>query len=97
MRILAIDTTGPAASAAVYCDGQVHQTYLEDGHTHSQKIQALIEQAMQEAGLSPNMLTGIAVQTAREALREFALASPWQRRWRKLCRCPCLASVRYRC
>ena len=35
MRILAIDTTGPAASAAVYCDGQVHQTYLEDGHTHS--------------------------------------------------------------
>ena len=61
MRILAIDTTGPAASAAVYCDGQVHQTYLEDGHTHSQKIQALIEQAMQEAGLSPNMLTGIAV------------------------------------
>lgn len=61
MRILAIDTTGPAASAAVYCNGQVHQAYLEDGHTHSQKIQALIEQAMQEAGLLPNMLTGIAV------------------------------------
>ena len=97
MRILAIDTTGPAASAAVYCNGQVHQAYLEDGHTHSQKIQALIEQAMQEAGLLPNMLTGIAVTNGPGSFTEFASVSPWQRRWRKLCRCLCLVSVRYRC
>ncbi len=61
MRILAIDTTGPAASAAVYSKGEVYQAFLEDGHTHSQKIQTLIEQAMQKAGLSPHMLTGIAI------------------------------------
>lgn len=61
MRILAMDTTGPAASAAVYCDGQIFQALLEDGHTHSQKIQALIEQAMQKAGIAPDKLTGIAV------------------------------------
>ncbi len=61
MRILAIDTTGPAASAAVYREGNVYQAYLEDGRTHSQKIQTLIEQAMEKAELSPKMLTGIAV------------------------------------
>lgn len=61
MRILAIDTTGPAASAAVYHDGRTFQAYLEDGNTHSQKIQALIEQAMGQAACTPETLTGLAV------------------------------------
>lgn len=61
MRILAIDTTGPAASAAVYDEGAVTQAYLEDGNTHSQKIQRLIDQAMKQAGCKNADLTGIAV------------------------------------
>lgn len=61
MCILAIDTTGPAASAAVYREGKTFQAYLEDGNTHSQKIQSLIEQAMDKAGCMPKQLTGLAV------------------------------------
>ena len=61
MRILAIDTTGPAASAAVYDEGAVTQAYLEDGNTHSQKIQRLIDRAMKQAGCKNADLTGIAV------------------------------------
>lgn len=61
MRILAIDTTGPAASAAVYDEGAVTQAYLEDGNTHSQKIQLLIDRAMKQAGCKNADLNGIAV------------------------------------
>ena len=36
MRILAIDTSGPAASAAVYENRLLAQAYVENRQTHSE-------------------------------------------------------------
>ena len=76
MRILAIDTTGPAASAAVCDEGAVTQAYLEDGNTHSQKIQLLIDRAMKQAGCKNADLTGIRIGVAMAKAMAQALSLP---------------------
>ena len=53
MNIVAIDTSGPAASCAVMKDGAVVQlTVMNHGLTHSETIMPVLEQAMRAAGLS---------------------------------------------
>lgn len=53
MNIVAIDTSGPAASCAVMKDGAVVQlTVMNHGLTHSETIMPALEQAMRAAGLS---------------------------------------------
>lgn len=53
MNIVAIDTSGPAASCAVMKDGAVVQlTVMNHGLTHSETIMPALEQAMRAAGLN---------------------------------------------
>ena len=53
MNIVAIDTSGPAASCAVMKDGAVVQLkVMNHGLTHSETIMPALEQAMRAAGLS---------------------------------------------
>ena len=55
MNIVAIDTSGPAASCAVLKDGAVVQlTVMNHGLTHSETIMPALEQAMRAAGLRPS-------------------------------------------
>lgn len=53
MKILAIDTSGTAASCAVMSDGKVlHSVFMQHGLTHSQTIMPAVEYVMQASGLS---------------------------------------------
>ncbi len=61
MFLLALDTTGPAASAAVLHEAGLYQSYLEDQHTHSEKIAFLIQEALEKAGGHPKDITHLAV------------------------------------
>ncbi len=52
MNIVAIDTSGPAASCAVMKDGAVIQlTVMNHGLTHSETIMPALDQAMRAAGI----------------------------------------------
>lgn len=54
MNILAIDTSGPSAGAAVLRDGEVlSEIFLNNGLTHSQTIMPSAEDALAKAGLNP--------------------------------------------
>jgi tRNA threonylcarbamoyladenosine biosynthesis protein TsaB len=62
MRLLAIDTSGPAASAAVAENGRVvSAVFIEDNKTHSEKLAGLVDFALSQAGITPAELQGIAV------------------------------------
>lgn len=64
MRLLAIDTSGPAASAATVLDGVVVcQAVLENNKTHSEKIVGLIDFVLGNSGLTKKTLDAIAVTT----------------------------------
>ena len=53
MNILAIDTSGPAASCAVMADGRlVHSIVMNRGLTHSETIMPAVDEALTAAGLS---------------------------------------------
>lgn len=55
MKILAVDTTTPMLTAAICEDGVVLQEYsLHNQKAHSQKLMPLIEQLLQETGVSLN-------------------------------------------
>lgn len=52
MKILAIDTSGPVAGAAVMVDGRiVHSIALNHGLTHSESIMPAVEDCMAASGL----------------------------------------------
>ncbi len=54
LNILAIDTSGPSAGAAVLRDGEIlSEIFLNNGLTHSQTIMPAAEDACAKAGLSP--------------------------------------------
>jgi len=54
MRILAVDTSGPFAGAALMEDGVVtHEIAACHGLTHSQTSLPMVEQALEAAGLAP--------------------------------------------
>ena len=62
MNILAIETTAAAASAAVIdSDECVHEVKSEANMTHLQNLMPLIEQALEDCGLSLKDIGGIAV------------------------------------
>lgn len=51
MKILAIDTSGPVAGAAVYVDGRVrHAVSLDHGLTHSETIMPAVDEALAGCG-----------------------------------------------
>ena len=62
MRILAVDSSGLTASAAVYVDGKiVAVNTVNNNKTHSQTLLPMIESVMEQAGLGPDDLDAIAV------------------------------------
>lgn len=55
MNILAIDTSGPSAGAAVLRDGEIlSEIFLNNGLTHSQTVMPAAEDALAKAGLLPS-------------------------------------------
>ena len=61
MRILAIDTSGPAASAAVYEDRLLAQAYVENRQTHSEKIMLLVDDVLRYSDTAMSQIDGVAV------------------------------------
>lgn len=62
MKILAIDTSGPVAGAAVLVDGCVrHAVSMEHGNTHSETIMPAVDQALSGCGLAAKDMDCIAV------------------------------------
>ncbi len=62
MKLLAIDTSGPAAGAAVSSNGRiVCRAQIEDRHTHSEKIMGLIQFVLEKSDLTQGELNAIAV------------------------------------
>jgi len=62
MNLLAVDTSGPAAGAAVYKEGRILcQVTLENKKTHSEKIMGLIDFALVQSGVAREEIEAIAV------------------------------------
>lgn len=57
MTILAIDTSGPSAGAAVYRDGEIlAEVFTHNGLTHSQTIMPAVEHVCQSADVLPGQV-----------------------------------------
>ena len=57
MIVLAVDSSGPVASAAVARDGKIlYEAAASVGLTHSQTLQPMIDQAVRAAGLTPESI-----------------------------------------
>ena len=53
MKILGVDSTATAASAAVYCDGKILSlNYSNTGLTHSQTLMPMIDNVLKTAGVN---------------------------------------------
>ncbi len=62
MRLLAIESSGAVASAAVWADGETKAEFsLNDGKTHSEKLVPLIERALTELSLEIRAMEAVAV------------------------------------
>lgn len=60
MRVLAIDTTEAACSAALLCDGEVRERFEIAPRRHSELILPMMQALLQEAGLSLTQLHALA-------------------------------------
>ncbi len=62
MKILGVDSSATAASAAVYCDGKILSlNFSNTGLTHSQTLLPMIENTLKTAGVSVNDIDLFAV------------------------------------
>jgi tRNA threonylcarbamoyladenosine biosynthesis protein TsaB len=61
MRILAVETSTDACSAALWIDGECHQEFALAPREHTQLILPMIAKLMNEAGLRPQQLNAIAL------------------------------------
>ena len=62
MKILAIDSSGLTAAAAVYADGVIRADFsINNKKTHSQVLLPMINRVLSEAGVSPKELDAVAV------------------------------------
>ncbi len=60
MKLLALDTTESACSAALLIDGGATQRFRDEPRAHGRLILGMIDELLGEAGLSPTQLDGIA-------------------------------------
>ena len=61
MNILALDTSGPVAGCALMMDGRiVHSIAALHGRTHSESIMPMVDQVLEESGLTPKQLSCVA-------------------------------------
>lgn len=62
MIILSLDTSGPVAGAAVWCDGTIrYEAAAVNKMTHSENIMPMVEEALLRAGIDKSQLTHLAV------------------------------------
>lgn len=62
MKLLAVDSSGRAAGVAVLQDGRlIYETYLDLGLTHSEVLLPLVQQALEQTGLTLAELDLLAV------------------------------------
>lgn len=62
MKILAIDSSGLTAAAAVYVDGVIRADFsINNKKTHSQVLLPMIDRVLSEAGVLPKELDAVAV------------------------------------
>lgn len=60
MNILALESASEACSAALWVDGEILFRYEEEPRQHARLLLPMIEEIMQEAGLKPRDLDGVA-------------------------------------
>ncbi len=60
MKLLALDTTESACSAALLIDGGATQRFRDEPRAHGRLILGMIDELLAEAGLTPTRLDGIA-------------------------------------
>lgn len=60
MKLLAVETATQACSAALYIDGQIQQRFEIAPQQHTKLILPMIDSLMNEAGLKPQQLDGLA-------------------------------------
>ncbi len=60
MKLLAVDTSTPACSAALYIDGEMSEHYQLAPKKHTQLILPMIDELMTQAGLLPQQLDAVA-------------------------------------
>jgi len=61
MKILAIDTSGQSASAAIYADEKIlAEIFVDCGLTHSQTIMPMVEEIFKKTSVSPSEIDYIA-------------------------------------
>jgi tRNA threonylcarbamoyladenosine biosynthesis protein TsaB len=60
MKLLAVETATQACSAALYIDGQIRQRFEVAPQQHTKLILPMIDSLMNEAGLKPQQLDGLA-------------------------------------
>lgn len=58
--LLALDTAEDACSAALYLEGEVHQRFVVAPRQHSELLLQMLDGLLQEAGLRPTQLDGLA-------------------------------------
>ena len=59
MKILALDTSTDACSAALWLDGEIRQEFVIAPRQHTRVLLPMIDRLMAEAGLSPRQLDAI--------------------------------------
>lgn len=60
MKLLAVETATHACSAALYIDGQIQQRFEVAPQQHTRLILPMIDSLMNQAGLKPQQLDGLA-------------------------------------
>lgn len=60
MKLLAIETSTEACSAALYLDDQIHELFELAPREHTKRILPMIDELMAQAQLTPQQLDGIA-------------------------------------
>ncbi len=60
MKVLAIDTSTEACSAALYMDGELIERYLVAPRKHIELLKPMVDEVMKEAEINVDELTGLA-------------------------------------
>ncbi len=60
MKILAIDTSTEACSAALYTDGEIIERFVLAPRKHIELLQPMVKEVVDEAGITLDELTGLA-------------------------------------
>lgn len=83
MKILALETSARAVSAAVSENGRILTSgYQDTGLTHSRTLMPIVEHILKNADLKPADMDAIAVAVGPGSLPASALAWLPQRDWR---------------